>query len=63
MALPGVAAPRRMPATWDAQGETPSYPQREAVLWALRELTGEDAGTRSDDWYQYLLQEWLTQEP
>jgi hypothetical protein len=32
----------------------PTYPQREAVLWALRELTGEDKGTRSDRWFEYL---------
>ena len=32
----------------------PSYPQREAVLFALRELTGEDAGTNSADWYDLL---------
>ncbi|MCA9070167.1 MAG: HEAT repeat domain-containing protein [Planctomycetaceae bacterium] len=28
----------------------PSYPQREAVLFALRELTGRDYGTKSEDW-------------
>lgn len=32
----------------------PSYPQREAVLFALRELTGEDAGTKISDWYDLL---------
>lgn len=32
----------------------PFYPQREAVLFALRELTGEDAGTKSSDWYDLL---------
>jgi hypothetical protein len=32
----------------------PSYPQREAVLFALRELTGEDAGESSPDWYDIL---------
>lgn len=29
---------------------TSSYPQREAVLWALRELTGKDAGHLSQEW-------------
>jgi HEAT repeat protein len=29
---------------------TSSYPQREAVLWALRELTGQDAGHMTADW-------------
>jgi HEAT repeat protein len=29
---------------------TTSYPQREAVLWALRELTGKDAGHMTEDW-------------
>jgi hypothetical protein len=32
-----------------------SYPQREAVLWALRQLTGEDAGDKSEDWYELLV--------
>lgn len=30
------------------------YPQRTAVLFALRELTGEDAGTSSTDWRRLL---------
>lgn len=30
------------------------YPQREAVLFALRELTGQNAGARSSDWYDLL---------
>ncbi len=34
-----------------------SYPQREAVLFALRELTGVNAGDRSADWYELL---WAT---
>ena len=33
----------------------PNYAQRQAVLWALRELTGRDAGDRSADWYWALL--------
>jgi HEAT repeat protein len=33
----------------EPQGEA-SYPQREAVLFALRELTGRDAGTATADW-------------
>jgi hypothetical protein len=32
----------------------PAYPQRLAVLWALRQLTGDDAGDRSEDWYRAL---------
>jgi hypothetical protein len=36
----------------NAAGKPATYPQREAVLWALRELTGEDLGTKSEDWYQ-----------
>jgi hypothetical protein len=35
----------------------PSYPQREAVLFALRELTGLDAGETSADWYELLCTE------
>jgi HEAT repeat protein len=31
-------------------GTRSSYPQREAALWALRELTGKDAGNQMDDW-------------
>jgi hypothetical protein len=31
-----------------------SYPQREAVRFALRELTGLDAGESSADWYESL---------
>jgi hypothetical protein len=34
-----------------------SYPQREAVLWALRELTGQDMGDRGVDWMWGLLQD------
>ncbi len=30
--------------------KTSSYPQREGVLWALRELTGKDAGPVTADW-------------
>jgi hypothetical protein len=30
--------------------EEASYPQREAVLFALRELTGQDAGSATADW-------------
>jgi hypothetical protein len=29
---------------------TSTYPQRDAVLWALRELTGKDAGSKTEDW-------------
>jgi hypothetical protein len=36
----------------------PSYPQREAVLFALRELTGEDAGDTAEDWYRFLFWNW-----
>jgi hypothetical protein len=32
-----------------------SYPQRESVLWALRELTGEDAGDRTEDWHRFFV--------
>jgi hypothetical protein len=32
-----------------------TYPQREAVLWALRELTGEDVGDKSEDWRRRLV--------
>ncbi|HTU89625.1 MAG TPA: HEAT repeat domain-containing protein [Gemmataceae bacterium] len=41
----------------------PSYPQREAVLFALRELTGKNAGTKSTDWYDFLCTEEASTEP
>ena len=39
-----------------------TYPQREAVLFALRELTGEDLGRSSSDWQRFLLGPWLGHE-
>jgi len=33
------------------------YPQREAVLFALRELTGADPGATSEEWRAYLARE------
>jgi hypothetical protein len=43
-------------STEDAGAWKPAtYPQREAVLWALRELTGEDAGDKSEDWHRRLV--------
>jgi HEAT repeat protein len=38
-----------------------TYPQREAVLWALRRLTGIDAGAASADWRRALLALRLTE--
>lgn len=38
----------------DDSKANPSYPQREAVLWALRELTGKDCGESSEDWCAYV---------
>jgi hypothetical protein len=35
-----------------AKGREPDYEQRDAVLFALRELTGKDAGRSTDAWYQ-----------
>jgi hypothetical protein len=35
-----------------------TYQQREAVLWALRELTGKDAGQKTADWRQMFLDIW-----
>jgi hypothetical protein len=34
--------------------EESSYPQRQAVLFALRKLTGEDLGTRTEAWRSWL---------
>jgi hypothetical protein len=36
-----------------------TYPQRDAVLWTLRQLTGHDYGERSEDWYDNLRDYWL----
>jgi hypothetical protein len=36
------------------QSEPASYPQRDMVLFALRELTGLDVGEDSADWYELL---------
>jgi hypothetical protein len=49
----------RLPATEKAT----TYPQREAALWALRELTGQDAGTRCEDWKSLLRKERLARDP
>jgi hypothetical protein len=35
----------------------PGYKQRDAALWALRELTGKDCGESSADWAAYLKKE------
>jgi len=40
-----------------------SYPQKEAVLFALRELTGQNAGYKSTDWYDLLYILELSSEP
>jgi hypothetical protein len=48
-------AARLTPAEGAGADKPASYPQREAVLWALRELTGEDLGDKSADWNQFLL--------
>jgi hypothetical protein len=34
------------------QKDPTAYEQREAVLWALRELTGQNPGSASEDWLQ-----------
>jgi hypothetical protein len=36
----------------ELKGKPPqsTYPQREAVVWALRQLTGKDAGSMAEDW-------------
>jgi HEAT repeat protein len=36
--------------------DRPSYPQRDAVLFALRELTGRDAGTTTEAWQELFPQ-------
>lgn len=39
-----------------------NYPQREAVLKALRQLTGQDCGDEAQAWHDYLRREWLQLE-
>jgi len=41
-------------AKLDAGQAAADYPQRQAVLFALRELTGQDAGPRAADWRRLL---------
>jgi hypothetical protein len=45
---------KALPAIKDPD-DPPSYPQRFAVVWALRELTGLDAGERSDAWRSLMM--------
>jgi hypothetical protein len=40
-----------------------SYPQREAVLTALRNLTGQDAGKKAEDWRRLLWRRELSAKP
>jgi hypothetical protein len=47
----------RAATTINSHWEDPrTYPQREAVFWALRELMGVDKGTRSEGWFEYLTE-------
>jgi hypothetical protein len=39
------------------------YPQRRAVLWALRELTSQDLGERAQNWRRYLEQTYASPDP
>jgi hypothetical protein len=51
----------RMAAGKDGKAQAPTiYPQRDAVLWALRELTGQDLGERSEDWNGFLRKAYST---
>jgi hypothetical protein len=45
------------------QAASASYPQRQAVLFALRELTGLDGGEKSTDWYDLLCTHEMSTEP
>ncbi len=51
------ATPKESQLLQDSQTEKKlgdPYPQREAVLFALREITGTDRGTRTEDWLPLL---------
>jgi hypothetical protein len=54
---------RVVAAKGDEPGGPPSYPQREAVLWALRQLTGQDLGDSSEDWREYLAKDGTKRAP
>jgi hypothetical protein len=41
---------------WQERPAADTYPQREAVLFALRGLTGVDAGSSASDWEATLLE-------
>ena len=45
---------RQMPADESEAARQDSYPQREAVLFALRGLTGTDAGSTSEEWRRFV---------
>jgi hypothetical protein len=56
-------APAEVAALEGTSGPRPaSYPQRDAALFALRELTGEDRGQGSAEWQRFLLGPWLGHE-
>ena len=57
--------PAKEAAALDKCGPHPRwliYPQRDAVLFALRELTGEDLGKGSAEWRRFLFGPWLEHE-
>jgi hypothetical protein len=40
-----------------------SYPQREAVVFTLRQLTGANPGDTTEDWRKYVREIWKSREP
>jgi hypothetical protein len=59
---PGEVSQLPPPKRRDAESDAP-YPQREAVLWALKQLTGKDLGMRSENWQEYLKKTEVTPDP
>jgi len=44
-------------ATARREERIPNYPQRDAVLLVLRQLTGKDAGTQAASWARLIAQD------
>jgi len=47
----------------EAHKKETTYPQREAVLFALRELTGREGQASTEDWERWLVQHVLQAVP
>jgi hypothetical protein len=48
-----VVTPKEAKQRRESARERPGYPQRDAALFALRELTGTDEGTTAEAWTKW----------